>query len=1015
MPSAIDVTAPRLRAAARPDARHVPARRRARGLHLAPAAGGAAPAHAAVGARVPDAISLTRARGRRRRPWLALVLIAEGEGSLLTDVAVAQCVTAGVTLADQRRDVPKATCLEVPESVVDDGLPDAGGPARCSPTSARSTSATPSWRWATTTAGWRSCWATGCRRPDTRYIACLINLEGQYAELPGRPAESQLEYDRSTSVVDVGESSTSRSGSTPAADAPSWDDHVRARTARVPIAGLARLGGAPRGGPLDGDSRRDGAPGATAAPRRGWRRCIATGTAAGGGRGDDRAPPRTSDVAGWLWPTASLDLPWTCSSARCASRCSPTGRSTARSAATSSTSPARQRAAARPRADRRRRRPTAIRCRRARPAGPAGPSRRRPGRCRWWPRPGTSRPRTTTPARRRGGGLVPRPARADARSSAPPRGPTARYAAGAPRRPAAPRRCPTGARISATPPRSRSAACSRSAGRASWPRSARWRQAARSAPPRRRAGDHLARRWRPSVLGDLFARRDPLATDDSTDRASCPGRRCPRIRGRPPASARRFVRGLLVRARRRIPTSWRPRGRSPTPASPCDEPASCRRAAATRRLAQRAGAAAADAARRRRRRGGRRPAVGRLPVQRRPPRDADGRRRGRAASALESMAGAARRGARASCARRPFGAEAAMSFSADRRSLPRNGDSAPLVDVHVASVEPVAGRRDAPDPGPRRVPRDLRIWLARLRLLEGVPFSYLVADSALLPPESIRFFYLDRGWTDALVEGALSRRHRHDRRPRGARGSSTPVVRDEVDEAERLVRLPGCGAGRGRADRAGRADHRLPAALAHGVGLAGAARARLRARQPAAHAAGERRRRRRRARRAARASSALLRLERLAPAVLLALFDGVPAGRARRGAARRRAVRRRRDRRSPAAARRAGRAAQRDHRRAARRPATRRTRAGAVPARRARRRPHGATLARRMTGVPETELGAALDAAEFAHADAAVPLPGGVRRPHPDRRPTPRSSTSTPFHAAHRLRRAADALRRGAD
>ena len=37
-----------------------------------------------------------------------------------------------------------------------------------------------------------------------------------------------------------------------------------------------------------------------------------------------------------------------------------------------------------------------------------------------------------------------------------------------------------------------------------------------------------------------------------------------------------------------------------------------------------------------------------------------------------------------------------------------------------------------------------------------MPFAYLVADAALLPPESIRFFYLDRAWTDALVQGALS-------------------------------------------------------------------------------------------------------------------------------------------------------------------------------------------------------------------------------------------------------------------
>jgi hypothetical protein len=58
--------------------------------------------------------------------------------------------------------------------------------------------------------------------------------------------------------------------------------------------------------------------------------------------------------------------------------------------------------------------------------------------------------------------------------------------------------------------------------------------------------------------------------------------------------------------------------------------------------------------------------------------------------------------------------------------------------------------------GARVVPFELRQWLARLRLLEGVPFAYLAADSELLPQESIRFFYLDRAWTDALIEGALS-------------------------------------------------------------------------------------------------------------------------------------------------------------------------------------------------------------------------------------------------------------------
>ena len=40
--------------------------------------------------------------------------------------------------------------------------------------------------------------------------------------------------------------------------------------------------------------------------------------------------------------------------------------------------------------------------------------------------------------------------------------------------------------------------------------------------------------------------------------------------------------------------------------------------------------------------------------------------------------------------------------------------------------------------GPRIIPTPLRQWLARLRLLENVPFAYVVPDSLMLPPESIR-------------------------------------------------------------------------------------------------------------------------------------------------------------------------------------------------------------------------------------------------------------------------------------
>jgi hypothetical protein len=54
------------------------------------------------------------------------------------------------------------------------------------------------------------------------------------------------------------------------------------------------------------------------------------------------------------------------------------------------------------------------------------------------------------------------------------------------------------------------------------------------------------------------------------------------------------------------------------------------------------------------------------------------------------------------------------------------------------------------------LPDDLASWLGRLALLYGVPFNYLVPDERMLPPESIRFFYLDPNWISSLCDGALS-------------------------------------------------------------------------------------------------------------------------------------------------------------------------------------------------------------------------------------------------------------------
>ena len=47
-------------------------------------------------------------------------------------------------------------------------------------------------------------------------------------------------------------------------------------------------------------------------------------------------------------------------------------------------------------------------------------------------------------------------------------------------------------------------------------------------------------------------------------------------------------------------------------------------------------------------------------------------------------------------------------------------------------------------------------WESRLRLLRDIPFAHLVPDKSMLPVDSIRFFYIDNNWIDALIGGARS-------------------------------------------------------------------------------------------------------------------------------------------------------------------------------------------------------------------------------------------------------------------
>jgi len=54
------------------------------------------------------------------------------------------------------------------------------------------------------------------------------------------------------------------------------------------------------------------------------------------------------------------------------------------------------------------------------------------------------------------------------------------------------------------------------------------------------------------------------------------------------------------------------------------------------------------------------------------------------------------------------------------------------------------------------LPEAIGNWFADLELLKGIPFNYLVPDERLLPPESLRFFWVDSYWVDCLQDGAFS-------------------------------------------------------------------------------------------------------------------------------------------------------------------------------------------------------------------------------------------------------------------
>jgi hypothetical protein len=144
--------------------------------------------------------------GQDDTPWLALVVIAEGEGTLSGDTPIAQCVTPGVTLAGPN-DVATGTYLSVSETVVNKVFPTEDDlPLLCHvrEVDIRDTelaNGDDDGFLAVVMANRLPQYDRTADKP-VRYLACLINLEGQLDVLPkptvdvvGQFLATELVYD----------------------------------------------------------------------------------------------------------------------------------------------------------------------------------------------------------------------------------------------------------------------------------------------------------------------------------------------------------------------------------------------------------------------------------------------------------------------------------------------------------------------------------------------------------------------------------------------------------------------------------------------------------------------------------------------------------------------------------------------------------------------------------------------------------------------------------------------------
>ena len=144
------------------------------------------------------------APGDNTTPWLALVVVAEGEATLSGDVPVAECVTPGVTLGGPN-DVATGTYLSVTQTVVNKIFPTkADVPLLCH---VREVDINDTELANGDDDGFLAV-VMANRLPQydrtndapVRYLACLVNLEGQLGVLPPPQPPFDLHF-KATDVV----------------------------------------------------------------------------------------------------------------------------------------------------------------------------------------------------------------------------------------------------------------------------------------------------------------------------------------------------------------------------------------------------------------------------------------------------------------------------------------------------------------------------------------------------------------------------------------------------------------------------------------------------------------------------------------------------------------------------------------------------------------------------------------------------------------------------------------------